>query len=82
MPDWVHSLPTLNATLNGLGTVFLVAGFVMIRKRRIEAHRACMLAAFATSVLFLTSYLVYHYHAGSTPFPGTGWVDQGFDLNQ
>lgn len=74
MPDWVHLLPTVNATLNGIATVLLVTGFVMIRQRRIDAHRACMGSAFATSILFLTSYLTYHYYAGSTPFPGTGWV--------
>ena len=74
MPDWVQSLPAVNATLNGIGAVFLVTGYVMIRRRRIGAHRACMLAAFACSMLFLTSYLVYHYYAGSTPFPGTGLI--------
>ena len=73
-PDWIHALPTLNAGLNALGAVFLVAGYAMIRRRRIEAHRACMLTAFACSVAFLTSYLIYHYHAGSTPFPGTGAI--------
>ncbi len=74
MPDWVHSLPTLNASLNAIGTVFLVSGYVMIRRRRIDAHKACMLAAFACSVAFLASYLIYHYYAGSRPFTGTGIV--------
>jgi uncharacterized membrane protein YozB (DUF420 family) len=74
MSDWVSFLPTVNASLNALATVFLLTGYVMIRQRRIEAHRACMIAALVTSALFLTSYLIYHYHAGSTPFPGTGWV--------
>lgn len=72
MPDWIHSLPTVNAGLNALGTVFLIAGYVMIRRRRIDAHRACMLTAFGCSVAFLASYLTYHYYAGSTPFAGTG----------
>jgi len=72
--DWIPLLPTVNAGLNTLGTVFLVSGYFMIRRRRIEAHRACMLAAFVTSVLFLTSYVIYHYNAGSTPFPGTGII--------
>ena len=71
---WVHSLPAVNATLNGIGAVFLVTGYLMIRRRRIGAHRACMLAAFVCSTLFLTSYLIYHYYAGSTPFPGTGLI--------
>jgi putative membrane protein len=50
----------------------LTCGYVMIRRHRIETHRRFMLAAFATSALFLTSYLVYHYNIGSKPFPGQG----------
>jgi uncharacterized membrane protein YozB (DUF420 family) len=67
-------LPTVNAVLNGVSAVLLAAGFAFIRRRRIAAHRACMLSAFAVSVLFLVCYLVYHYHAGSRPFPGRGWI--------
>ena len=68
----VHQLPTVNATLNGIAFVLLLVGFALIRARRIEAHRIVMLSAFACSVLFLVSYLVYHAQAGSTRFPGTG----------
>lgn len=67
-------LPTLNAILNGTATVFLVAGFVCIKRGRQIAHRNCMLTAFACSLAFLTSYLIYHYQAGSVRFPGTGWL--------
>jgi uncharacterized membrane protein YozB (DUF420 family) len=74
MPEWIFYLPTINATLNGLGTVFLVSGYLMIRRRRIAAHRAYMVTAVACSLLFLTSYVIYHYYAGSTPFPGTGLI--------
>lgn len=74
MPEWIHALPGVNASLNALGTVFLIAGYAMIRQRRIDAHRACMLAAFGCSVAFLTAYLTYHYYAGSTPFPGVGLI--------
>lgn len=73
MPDVsISSLPLLNATLNGIAAVFLVAGYLLIRRHRIRAHRAAMIAAFVTSVLFLISYLVYHANAGSRPFPGRG----------
>jgi uncharacterized membrane protein YozB (DUF420 family) len=65
-------LPTLNAILNGTAAVLLACGYAMIRRRRISAHRACMLCAFAASVLFLISYTVYHAQAGSHPFPGHG----------
>ena len=70
----VSDLPLVNASLNGVATVLLIVGYVCIRQRRIAAHRAVMLAAFATSVLFLISYLIYHAHAGSRPFPGQGSV--------
>ena len=68
----VSDLPALNASLNALASLFLLAGYVFVRQQRIAAHRACMLAALATSALFLTSYLIYHYNVGSRPFTGTG----------
>jgi putative membrane protein len=67
-------LPTVNATLNGLSGIFLLVGYVLIRRRHINAHRNAMLAAFASSALFLISYVVYHAHAGSRPFTGEGAV--------
>ena len=68
----VSALPTVNAGLNATAALLLVAGYVLIRSGKRDAHRAAMLAAFTCSVLFLCSYLFYHYHAGSTRFPGTG----------
>jgi len=68
----VHDLPAVNATLNSLATVLLVTGYVLIRKRRLTAHRNVMIAALVCSTLFLTSYLVYHAQVGSVRFPGTG----------
>jgi len=65
-------LPTLNASLNALSALFLIVGYLLIRRGRVSAHRAAMLAAFTTSSLFLVSYLVYHFQAGSVPYPGTG----------
>ena len=68
----LSDLPALNATLNSLATVLLVTGWVLIRRRRWRAHRNVMIAALVCSSLFLTSYLIYHYHVGSKHFPGTG----------
>ncbi len=70
----VHDLPAVNATLNALSGVLLLVGYLLIRARRIEPHRRCMLAAFATSSLFLVCYLVYHYEVGSVPFTRQGIV--------
>ena len=68
----VTDLPALNASRNALCTVLLLIAYVHIRAKRIEQHRRTMLAAFATSVLFLISYVIYHAQVGSKPFAGTG----------
>ena len=70
----LSSLPGLNAVLNSASALLLLSGYVFIRSGRVAAHRRCMLAAFATSALFLTSYLIYHYHVGSVAFTGQGWI--------
>jgi uncharacterized membrane protein YozB (DUF420 family) len=71
-PDWVRALPIINAGLNATCAVLLLCGYRFIRKRHIEAHRACMVAAFFCSLLFLTSYLTLHYHIGTTRFGHEG----------
>ncbi len=70
----VTDLPGVNATLNTISAALLVAGYVLIRAGRIRQHRACMLAACATSTLFLASYVVYHLNVGSVAFTGQGPV--------
>jgi len=70
----VSALPKLNAMLNGGSAILLGAGYVFIRRRQIAAHLSCMLSAFGLSILFLISYVVYHFHAGSRPFAGQGWI--------
>lgn len=67
-------LPALNATLNALSTVFLSAGWLLIRRNFWRQHIACMIAALITSSAFLTSYLIYHAHAGSVRFTAPGIV--------
>ena len=70
----VTALPALNAILNSIATILLLVGYVLIRQGRITSHRRCMLAAFFVSVIFLTSYLVYHFQVGSQPFTGQGAI--------
>jgi uncharacterized membrane protein YozB (DUF420 family) len=70
----IHSLPAVNATLNGISGVLLIAGYLLMRARRIELHRRVMTAAFATSSLFLICYLVYHANVGSVRFARPGFV--------
>jgi putative membrane protein len=68
----VTFLPTLNACLNSLSAVLLAAGYIAVKRGRKIRHRNIMIAALASSGLFLTSYLVYHYQIGSKPYEGVG----------
>ena len=70
----VGDLPALNASLNLFSALLLGCGYYFIRRREVGRHRFCMVAAFVVSCFFLASYLVYHYHVGSKPFPGQGWI--------
>ena len=67
-------LPTVNAALNATAAVLLVWGYTLIRRKRIQAHRKVMTAAFVTSCVFLACYLIYHYQVGSVPFKKTGAI--------
>ena len=70
----IADLPALNASLNALASVFLLTGYVLIRRGRRDAHKRCMLMALTTSALFLISYVIYHANAGSVPFRGVGTI--------
>jgi protein SCO1 len=80
IPAWVQRIPAVNAALNGLATVLLVAGLVFIKSGKRDAHRKAMLAAFGTSAVFLACYvaghvgLYYYTGSGSRPFAGTGVI--------
>jgi protein SCO1/2/putative membrane protein len=95
-PRWIRALPAVNASLNGLCTVLLLTGWVLIRRpgpdrsTRIapavfsaadalrhpatRGHVIAMALAVVAATLFLTSYLTYHFHAGSVAFRGQGPV--------
>lgn len=69
----MHILPTINALLNAASALLIAVGIVNIRRGRRAAHQRLMLAAVATSSLFLICYLWYHAHVGSVHFPAHGW---------
>jgi uncharacterized membrane protein YozB (DUF420 family) len=73
IPPQFAIFPAINATLNGASGVLLLIGHSFIKRGRMAAHRACMIAAVVTSSLFLISYLYYHAHVGSVHFAGRGW---------
>lgn len=72
MLRYISYLPHFNACLNATSFVLLSSGYLFIRSGKIAAHRACQIAALGVSVLFLASYLTYHFNHGTTRFQGTG----------
>ncbi len=73
----IRYLPSVDATLNAASAIFLTLGYFFVRQKNIQAHKTCMLSAFATSTIFLVCYLTYHNFHGTTHFPGLGAV-RGF----
>jgi putative membrane protein len=67
-------LPTLNAILNGTSAMLLLLGYLFIRQKNIPAHKTSMLLAFGSSMLFLSSYIVYHSRVGAVRFQGQGLI--------
>ena len=67
-------LPTVNAVLNASSALLLFIGHRFIKRGNKQAHKKCMVSACIVSLLFLISYLTYHYHHGATAFQGQGWV--------
>jgi putative membrane protein len=65
-------LPPVNATLNGTSAVLVLLGWRAIRSGDRDRHRALMLAALASSVLFLAGYLTRVALTGTHAFPGRG----------
>ena len=84
VPDWVHLLPHVNATLNGSACVLLLVGMWLIHRGKWRAHACVMISTFFVSVAFLACYLVYHQAllhytgSGSRGFPGTGVLRQAY----
>lgn len=68
------SLSTVNAGLNLLTSVLLIIGYRFIRNGRRNDHKKVMISAIVVSVLFLTSYIVYHSTVGSVPYPHYDWT--------
>ena len=67
----VSGLPLVNATLNGITTILLIYGYLLIRKKQRQRHKNVMLSAFGTSGAFLVSYVIYHwFKAGPKQYTG------------
>lgn len=70
----VENLSAVNAILNGLCTIMLIMGYIKIKSGNKVSHKKFMIFALFISVLFLISYLTYHYYVGSVPYPYHDWT--------
>jgi len=70
----VHIFALINAVINSLVSVSLVAAYVAVRRKNYTGHRNLMYVAIALSVLFLVSYIAHHLLAGDTRFGGEGAI--------
>jgi putative membrane protein len=67
-------LPAVNATLNAITSLFLISGYIFIRRKNKSKHMGSMYAALLLSVLFLISYVAYHATHENTTYGGEGWI--------
>ncbi len=72
--SWTTYLSYINAVINTLTAILLLAGLYFIRQKNVLAHKRTMLTAFAFGSVFLVSYVLYHLTNESTPFRGQGWI--------
>jgi uncharacterized membrane protein YozB (DUF420 family) len=70
----IQQIPAINATLNGIATLLISAGFVCIKMKKVQAHRAIMLTAAVVSAVFLVGYVTHKIliRGVHTPFGGEG----------
>ncbi|MCS6823161.1 MAG: DUF420 domain-containing protein [Cytophagaceae bacterium] len=74
MGQWTKMLPHLNAILNSLTSLCLLAGYFVVKNKKIDLHKKLMTASFIMGSIFLISYVLYHLTNPSTPYPNEGFI--------
>jgi putative membrane protein len=69
-----HLFAKLNAIINSIVSILLVAGLMAVKRRRYALHKKIMIAAILLSCLFLVSYICHHLFTGDTKFGGQGGI--------
>ena len=70
----VHIFATINAVVNSIIAVTLVAALIAVKNKKLILHKKLMFAALILSILFLVSYIAHHLLAGETKFGGVGTI--------
>jgi putative membrane protein len=69
-----HLFAAVNAVINSLVAILLVAAYISVRKKNYLRHKKLMFAAMYLSIIFLVSYIAHHLLAGDTKFGGEGTI--------
>lgn len=69
-----HLFAAVNAVINSLVAILLVAAYIAVRKKNYLQHKKLMFAAMYLSIIFLVSYIAHHLLAGDTKFGGEGTI--------
>jgi putative membrane protein len=70
----LSDLPAVNASFNAISTLFIAAGWILIRRGFWRQHIACMIVALISSLFFLTGYIIYHANVGEKSSGYTGLI--------
>jgi putative membrane protein len=74
LPFNVHIFALINAVINSLVTILLIAGLLAVKRKNFLLHKKIMMVAMALSVLFLLSYICHHLFAGEAIYGDTDGV--------
>lgn len=70
VPEFVRTFPLLNAMINGTCFLLLVLSLLAIKSQKVSLHKLLNTTAMALSVVFLLSYVTYHYFVGDGTYGG------------
>jgi|SRR4051812_48966308 putative membrane protein len=74
LPFNVHVFALINAVINSLVAVLLIAGLMTVKNKNYLLHKKIMLLAMFLSILFLVSYICHHLFAGEAIYGDTDTV--------
>ncbi|MCM3628461.1 DUF420 domain-containing protein [Paenibacillus glycanilyticus] len=67
--------PRINGVLNSFTFIFLLVALFAILRKNVKLHKGFIIAAFSSTLLFLVSYLTFHYMSTETAkFGGEGII--------
>jgi putative membrane protein len=70
----IHIFAAVNAVINSVIAVLLLAALVAVKNKKFKLHKQLMMASLVLSVIFLVSYIAHHLLAGDTKFGGEGAI--------